>query len=95
MFCQLYWLALVSCAVAQRRITFNNRCEEPIWINPLTSENGPGLVGGIKRLAQNAHTIYTIPDSGWKGRFWPKTGCDGNSQRCKVGQSVPPCPAEG
>lgn len=88
-------LALVSIALAERRIAFKNRCKEPIWISPLTSKNGPGLAGGIKRLAPNAQTVYSIPDSGWKGRFWPKTGCDGSSQNCKVGQSVPPCPAGG
>lgn len=88
-------LALVSIVLANRRITFNNRCGVPVWVNPLTSDNGPSLSGGIKRLAPNAQTYYSIPNSGWKGRFWPKTGCDGNSQNCKVGQSIPPCPAGG
>lgn len=29
------------------------------------------------------------------GRFWPKTGCDGNGQNCVSGQSVPPCGPRG
>lgn len=92
---ELSILSLVAVVFAQRRITFENHCGEPIWINPLTSRNGAVLGTGIQRLERNGQVTYDVPDSGWEGRFWPKTGCDGNSQRCKVGQSVPPCPAEG
>ncbi len=74
----------------ERSITFVNRCNYPIWMNPF-----PTVGNGIQRLEQNARTIYNIPDSGWKGRFWPKTECDGNGQNCAVGQSVPPCPSGG
>lgn len=50
---------------------------------------------GIQRLQQNARITYNIPTSGWKGRFWPKTECDGSGQNCAVGQSVSPCPTGG
>ncbi|KAJ6643403.1 Glucan endo-1,3-beta-glucosidase [Pseudolycoriella hygida] len=79
----------------QRKITFVNRCAYPIWINPLTSANGPQLGNGIQRLEKNAQITYNIPDSGWEGRFWPKTECDNNGQKCAVGQSVNPCPSNG
>ncbi|KAG4076940.1 hypothetical protein HA402_015927 [Bradysia odoriphaga] len=73
-----------------RSITFLNRCNFPIWINPF-----PILGNGIQRLEQNARTTCNIPDSGWRGRVWPKTGCDNNGQNCAVGQSIPPCPSTG
>lgn len=73
-----------------RSITFVNRCSYPIWISPF-----PTLGNGIQRIDQNSQTLYGIPDSGWKGRFWPKTDCDNDGQNCAVGQSVPPCPSQG
>ena len=79
----------------KRTITFLNRCTYPVWVTPFTSDNGPQLGNGIQKLAQNARTTYDIPDSGWKGRFWPKTGCDGSGQNCAVGQAVAPCPSKG
>lgn len=79
----------------KRTITFFNRCAYPIWINPFTSGDGPVLGNGITRMDQNARFTFTIPDSGWAGRFWPKTECDSNGQNCAVGQSVAPCPSNG
>ncbi len=46
-------------------------------------------------MDQNARITFNIPDFGWAGRFWPKTGCDGSGQSCAVGQSVAPCPSGG
>lgn len=73
-----------------RSIAFVNRCNYPIWISAF-----PTVGNGIQRIEPKARTIYNIPDSGWKGRMWPKTGCDGNGQNCAVGQSIPPCPPNG
>lgn len=73
-----------------RSITFKNRCTYSIWMSPF-----PTLEDGIRRIEPNAATIYNIPDSGWGGRFWPKTECDNSGQNCAVGQSMPPCPANG
>lgn len=91
----LYILSFVSVALAQRTITFKNRCAHSIWINPFTSDNGPQLGNGIQRLDQNARVTYNIPNSGWKGRFWPKVDCDSSGHNCGVGQSVDPCPRNG
>lgn len=78
-----------------RQITFGNNCGHDLWISPLTNNQGPGLPGGIVRLSRGARYSYRIPDGGWGGRFWPKTGCDGSGQQCEVGQSIPPCPPGG
>jgi len=43
------------------------------------------------RLDNGATGAYQIPNGGWGGRFWPKTGCDGSGHNCEVGQSMPPC----
>jgi hypothetical protein len=78
-----------------RQIKFENRCGKEIWVSPLTNNQGPPLPGGVVRLGNGGSHSYNIPDGGWGGRFWPKTGCDGSGQSCEVGQSVPPCPAGG
>lgn len=80
---------------AARDITFNSRCSQSIWISPLTSDNGAALDGGIQRLDNGGSFTYTIPDAGWKGRFWPKMGCDESGQNCAVGQSIDPCGSQG
>lgn len=73
-----------------RSITFANRCTYPVWMSPF-----PTVDSGIQRIEPNARTTYNIPDSGWQGRFWPKTDCDNDGQNCAVGQSIPPCPSNG
>jgi len=80
---------------AARTIEFTNRCSHDIWVSPLTNNQGPMLPEGIVHLSNGAIRTYTIPDGGWGGRFWPKTGCDGSGQNCQMGQSMPPCPAGG
>ena len=39
--------------------------------------------------------ICQIPNAGWAGRFWPKTGCNSGGTECEFGDSVPPCPSNG
>jgi len=80
---------------AARTIKFINRCGRDIWVSPLTNNQGPALPGGVVRLSNGRDYSYNIPDGGWGGRFWPKTGCNSNGQACEVGQSVPPCPPKG
>lgn len=87
------WL-FVSSSSADRRITFKNRCSQAVWISPLTNAQG-APIGNIQKLNQQQEYSYIVPDSGWGGRFWPKTGCDGSGQNCQVGQSIPPCPSNG
>jgi len=74
-----------------RNIAFYNRCGYDIWISPLTNGQGPPIAGGIARIANNGQFTYVIQDSGWAGRFWPKTGCDASGHMCESGQSVDPC----
>lgn len=77
--------------IHSRNVEFTNRCGYDIWVNPLTNAQGPPLPDGMKKLSNGASHTYRMPDSGWGGRFWPKTGCDNNGQNCEVGQSVDPC----
>jgi hypothetical protein len=84
-------LVLLASAISARQITFTNRCSQDVWVSPLTNAQGPVLQPGIVKLANGANFAYQIPDGGWGGRFWPKTGCDGNGQNCEVGQSSDPC----
>jgi len=84
-------LLSVNLIEAARQIAFTNRCGYDIWVNPLTNAQGPPLPGNIVRLGNGGSHTYQIPDSGWGGRFWPKSGCDNNGQNCEVGQSVDPC----
>jgi hypothetical protein len=95
--CGLLFVALSMSWTESRDIEFTNRCGYDIWVNPLTN-GGPGqpiLQPGIVRLANYAQYTYQIPDAGWGGRFWPKSGCDGTGHNCEVGQSVDPCPVGG
>lgn len=80
---------------SSRSIEFTNRCQEDIWIAPLTNNQGPILAPGIKKISRGSSFSYQIPNGGWGGRFWPKMGCDGSGNSCRVGQSVPPCPSTG
>lgn len=93
----LLFLAVIlpSVVLSSRTIRFSNRCNEDIWISPLTNAQGPTLSPGIKHIRQGSHFSYNIPNNGWGGRFWPKMGCDGSGNNCQVGQSVPPCPRGG
>jgi len=84
--------SVLACANAQSRtISFTNRCPHDVWVSPLTNNQGPSLPQGIQKLTNGQTFSYPIPNLGWGGRFWPKTGCDSNGQNCEVGQSVDPC----
>jgi len=78
-------------ADAARTINFKNSCPQTLWVSPLTNADGPPPAEGIVQLTSGASGVYTIPDAGWGGRFWPKSGCDGSGHNCEVGQSMPPC----
>lgn len=88
-------LILLPIVFGERSITVNNRCSQTIWIGQLTNDNGAPLSGGIRRLNANRKTVFNIPDSGWAGRMWPKTGCNREGEACNFGQSIPPCGAHG
>jgi len=90
---KLLLLSLLAAAVgvSARQISFTNRCPQEVWVSPLTNAQGPMLPPGIVKLTNGQTYAYEIPNSGWGGRFWPKTGCDANGQNCEVGQSTDPC----
>lgn len=90
----IYFLFAFLSLSSARQVIFQNRCPGTVWISPLNNANSPPI-GGIRGMYPNDVIIYNIPDSGWSGRFWPKTGCNGTGQECQVGQSIPPCPAAG
>jgi hypothetical protein len=83
-------LSLVAVAYG-REIRFTNKCNEDVWISPTTNAQGPPLPDGIQKINSGGSHAYQIPDGGWGGRFWPKTGCDGSGQNCELGQSSDPC----
>jgi len=90
----IYLLLLVALSMSwteSRDINFVNKCGYDIWINPLTNAQGPQIAGGIAKIANGGQFTYRIPDSGWAGRFWPKSGCNAQGYNCNVGQSVAPC----
>ncbi len=70
-----------------------NNCSYTIWIQ---QSNMPTGTAAVTQLAKGGYVDYNIPDIGLAStRFWPKTGCDANSQNCSLGQSSDPCPAAG
>lgn len=77
------------------RLSIRNNCSFPIWMASLHNADKPPLPDGTVRLATGDIHNYAIPDNGWAGRFWPKTGCDANGGNCAAGEAVPPCPATG
>lgn len=94
------WLTLLAVVCVQhttglRYIKIKNSNRFPIWIETQTNNRGRPLGKGIVHLQPGKSTQYNIPDSGWAGRLWPKTGCDGNGANCEIGQSVAPCPKNG
>ena len=89
-------LLFQSAAQAQTaRLSVRNNCGFPVWMASLNNAGQPPLADGIVRLARNDVHNYAIPDGGWAGRLWPKTGCNANGRNCVAGDAVPPCPPTG
>lgn len=77
-------------------ITITNACSMDVWMAFTPNAGSPPLSDGIVKLpATTGSHSYTLPATGWAGRFWPKTGCDTTGENCKTGQAVPPCPPDG
>lgn len=72
-----------------------NNCPFPTWLANTPNTGFPSLPGGTVQLASGQRYVYQISNSGWAGRFWPKTGCDQSGTNCQFGDSAPPCPARG
>ena len=96
----MWWLMFVAMLCVQhtvglRYIEVTNKNNYRIWIETLTNNQGPPLKQGVTLLEPKAKIKYDIPDAGWAGRLWPKTGCDAGGANCEIGQSMPPCPPTG
>ncbi|XP_031635150.1 glucan endo-1,3-beta-glucosidase-like [Contarinia nasturtii] len=98
----MMWLAFIAfvCVIEhsvaqQRYIQVQNQNNFPIWMEEQDNTDQPQLAPGIIKINPGDSTTYSIPDSGWSGRLWPKSGCDDSDANCEIGQSVPPCPDGG
>lgn len=91
---QLVLFLFASPFVFGAQIRVNNRCSRTIWISRLTNNANPSTAS-TQRLPSNTYHVYNIPNSGWGGRIWPKTGCNRQGQGCATGQSIPPCGSQG
>ena len=90
----LVFIASTS-ALAQNTLKVANSCPFPIWIQQDQVHQVPNTPL-IQMIASQDSYNYSIPPRGVQStRFWPKTGCDGSGNNCKVGQTEPPCPAVG
>lgn len=77
-------------------VTVTNNCSTDVWIAYTPNAGSPDLPDGIVKLAASGGSHgYVLPESGWAGRLWPKTGCDSTGQNCSTGQATPPCPSSG
>lgn len=97
MFSYLLLVALLAYpSVGLRYIEVGNDNGFPIWIQTRMNPNGGAdLPNQNAKLDPGARIKYDIQDSGWAGRLWPKTGCDGSGNNCEFGQSEEPCPNGG
>lgn len=85
-------IGLMGVAQAGNTLEVVNQCSKTIWIQQQNINDAPELVW----LKPGASHIYNIQTKGDPStRVWPKTGCDSSGNNCRVGQSVPPCPAAG
>lgn len=92
-----------SAAIAQEsratshttRLSVTNQCDFPVWMATIPNANITPLPDGTVKLSKGQSHDYSIPSSGWAGRFWPKVGCDSNGMNCAAGEAVPPCPPSG
>lgn len=90
--CILIAALCVMVSEAGREIKVTNKCGYPIWTSAFT--NLPiqgGVIRGVQKIAKGGTFVYQIPQNGWGGRIWPKTGCDANGHNCATGQSTDPC----
>lgn len=86
--------AYISTSSAVELSVFNN-CPYSTWLATTPNNGVNPLPGGTVRLDPGQRYTYQIPNGGWAGRFWPKTGCNGEGTNCEFGDSSPPCPADG
>jgi hypothetical protein len=66
-----------ACASGDHTFTFTNNCSYSIWLaqegNSITDTVPPQ--GGDWEISSGESTTVCMPNA-WRGRFWPRTGCD-------------------
>lgn len=79
-----------------RFIEITNKCKFTIWMQTQANSDQKALENNkVMRIDSGKQYKYKIGADGWGGRFWPKTECDESGNKCKFGQSIPPCPSDG
>ncbi|MFA0812643.1 carbohydrate-binding protein [Microbulbifer epialgicus] len=75
-----------------KRLKIINGCNEPMWVQWITSPGNTFNAPNHHRLPLQGSSIeYDIPDKGLAAmRFWPGFGCDANGHNCRVGASGGP-----
>jgi len=85
--------ASVPTSTGTPQLTIKNDCSYQIWIQ---QQGMPSPTPSVVAIPAGSSTAYNIPAAGLPStRFWPKTGCDASGNNCTLGQSSPPCPANG
>ena len=82
-------------AISALELTVQNNCAFTTWLATTPNFQIDPLPDGTVQLNSGQRYVYNIPNQGWAGRFWPKTGCDSAGTNCNFGDSAPPCPANG
>lgn len=85
----------LSAANHTTRLSVTNQCDFPVWMATTPNSNMAPLPDGIVKLEKGKSHDYSIANSGWAGRLWPKIGCNSNGRNCTAGEAVPPCPPSG
>lgn len=89
-------LATVHAAEAASPLRITNSCPGTIWMQSLPNAGQPALPDRLVSIPSRAAHDFSIPGSGWNGRFWPKTGCNAAGRNCSSGDSetgfCPPYP---
>lgn len=76
----------------QNHLRIVNQCSATVWIQ----QNGLTELKPVVEIAAGQAHDYWIARKGVAAtRFWPKLSCDSGGNNCAVGQSSPPCPANG
>lgn len=73
-------------------LSVKNSCKYTIWMQQQNIASAPEIV---KLKSGKSYTYAIDPAGNASARVWPKKGCDKNGQNCKIGQTIPPCPAGG
>ena len=91
----IFLLAVTIPKVFLLELSVENSCGHTVWLATTPNFGQDPLPGGNIKVDPGQRYVYQIPNKGWAGRFWPKTGCNSGGDECEFGQSSPPCPSQG